>query len=79
MILANSPDTLPETLGILSMDSDSVIRHLVALNPSTPPEALRELASDLLSQVRDGVLYNPNVTEEIILLSKGIAFILKNK
>jgi hypothetical protein len=63
--LAENPNTSPETLSSLALDTYSWIRSHVAQNPNTPSEALRLLATDTDWIVRHYVGIHPNSTEII--------------
>jgi len=69
--IARNPNTLPETLAVLSTNESWMVRWRVASNPSTPIETLKILATDADGRVRMLVWGNRNTTEEILMMVKA--------
>ena len=64
--LAESTDTLSETLQQLACDKNEVVRGKVASNSNTPSETLQQLACDKNAEVRGKVARNMNTPRETL-------------
>jgi hypothetical protein len=74
LLLADNPNTPPETLTILAGDKYFWVRWRVAQNPNTPPEILSILARDEDWTVRWRVERNPNATREVVQTVRAYEF-----
>jgi hypothetical protein len=77
-MVANNPNTPPETLTFLARDENWSVRCRVAYNPNTPPEILTILARDKDVDVRWHVERNPNATREVIQTVRAYEFYLQH-
>ena len=72
-LIAQNPNTPPETLAALAKDEDWSMRWIVAYNPNTPPETLAALAKDEDYTVRLRVAQQFNTPPEVLAaLAKDI-------
>ena len=66
-LVAQNPNTSPNTLTRLSRSEDTAVRSWVATHPSTPEPALERLAADQQWQVRMPVAWNPSTPNSLLV------------
>jgi len=64
--VAKNPNTHPDILHKLAVDSDEYVRTGIAENPNTHPDILHKLAVDSDEDVRRGIAENPNTHPDIL-------------
>jgi len=72
-LVAQNPNTTPETLNYLSNNEDFRVRWNVAWNPNTSPETLKQMSIDEDNEtVKSFIKNNPNYSEETMSFNQII-------